>query len=104
MNPVLQHPVTPLRDVPRSIPRPEYVGRPGPRRYEGSDVQTPDVIERMREASAIGSEATVAAAIRSFLARTQADELIVAASIYDHGARLRSLALTMAAAGVHVAV
>lgn len=40
--------------------------------------------------SAIGSFATVREAIRSFLARTQADELIIACSMFDHEARLRS--------------
>ncbi|QNP56310.1 type I methionyl aminopeptidase [Tessaracoccus defluvii] len=87
MNPVLQHPVTPLRDVPRSIPRPEYVGRPGPRRYEGSDVQTPDVIERMRVAGRIASQAMHEAA-KAIAPGVTTDALDAVAHEYmlDHGA------------------
>ncbi len=40
--------------------------------------------------SAIGSPATVRDRLRGFIARTGADELIIAAQIFDHGARLRS--------------
>ena len=47
MNPVTPHTITPQRDVPRSIPRPEYVGRPAPKRYTGSHVQPAEVIEKM---------------------------------------------------------
>ncbi|MBV9319000.1 MAG: type I methionyl aminopeptidase, partial [Mycobacterium sp.] len=43
--------------VPKSIPRPEYVGKPTAR--EGSEpwVQTPEVIEKMRVASRIAAGA-----------------------------------------------
>lgn len=40
--------------------------------------------------SAIGSPATVQRALADFIARTGADEVIIAAMIYDHAARLRS--------------
>ena len=40
--------------------------------------------------SAIGSPATVAAALDAFIARTGADELMITSQIFDHDARLRS--------------
>ncbi len=55
------------------------------------------MLEHVRQASAVGSPATVASAIGAFVERTQADELIVAGATYDPAARRRSLALTMAA-------
>ncbi|MBB1512501.1 type I methionyl aminopeptidase [Tessaracoccus sp. MC1627] len=87
MNPVTPHTITPLRDVPRSIPRPEYVGRPAPKRYTGSDVQTPDVIERMRVAGRIASEAMHEAA-KAIAPGVTTDQLDAVAHEYmlDHGA------------------
>ncbi len=52
------------------------------------------MIEHIGQASAIGSPATVKASIEAFVARTQADEIIVAGSTYDPEDRIRSLALT----------
>lgn len=49
--------VGPRRDVPTSIPRPEYVGRPGPATYTGPDVVAPETIERIRVASTIAARA-----------------------------------------------
>ena len=46
---------------------------------------------------AIGSPATVRAAIRALQDRTGADEIIVAGATYDPDAGIRSLELTMAA-------
>ncbi len=54
--------VSPRREVPPSIERPEYVGRPGPAPHAGSDVQTADTIGRMRLASRIAAQALLAAA------------------------------------------
>ena len=45
-------------------------------------------------ASAIGDAATVTSAVKAFGARTQADEIIVACSIFDHEKRKRSLEIT----------
>jgi luciferase family oxidoreductase group 1 len=56
------------------------------------------MLEHMRAASAIGSVATVRERLAAFIARTGADELIVAGSSFDPAVRRRSLALTMAAA------
>jgi methionyl aminopeptidase len=43
--------------VPASIPRPEYVGRPAPQPYTGGDVQSSEVIDKMRLASKIAAQA-----------------------------------------------
>jgi len=50
---------------------------------------------RMLACSFVGAPTTVRAGLDDFLARTQADELIVVAAIYDHAARLRSYELLM---------
>jgi len=55
------------------------------------------MLEHMRRVSAVGSPATVRAGIAAFVARTGADELIIAGAAYDPQARQRSLALTMEA-------
>jgi methionyl aminopeptidase len=52
--------IGPRRPVPASIPRPEYVDRPGPTPYTGSDVVAPDVVERIRVAARIAAQALVA--------------------------------------------
>ena len=49
--------VSPQRTVPGHIPRPEYVGKPGPRRFEGSDVYAPEAVERIRAAGRIAAQA-----------------------------------------------
>ena len=49
--------VSPQRAVPASIPRPEYVGRPAPARYTGTDVVAPETIERIRVAARIAARA-----------------------------------------------
>ena len=87
MNPIAPHTVTPLREVPRSIPRPEYVGRPGPKRYTGSDVQTDEVIAKMRIAGRIASNAMHEAA-KAIAPGVTTDQLDAVAHEYmlDHGA------------------
>lgn len=54
--------VSPERRVPPSIGRPEYVGRPAPRRYDGDDRYTPDEVERIRAAGRIAAQAVQAVA------------------------------------------
>jgi luciferase family oxidoreductase group 1 len=54
---------------------------------------------RMLACSFVGSPATVREGLDELLARTGADEVIVAAAIYDHGARLRSYELLAEATG-----
>jgi luciferase family oxidoreductase group 1 len=49
--------------------------------------------QRMLECSFVGSRASVRAGLERFVADTGADEVIVAAAIYDHASRLRSYEL-----------
>lgn len=49
--------VGPRRPVPASLPRPEYVDRPAPEPYTGSDVVAPEVVERIRVAARIAAQA-----------------------------------------------
>ncbi len=49
--------VSPARTVPASIARPEYVGRPAPAKFEGSEVKSAEVIERIRRASKLAAQA-----------------------------------------------
>ena len=43
--------------VPSAITRPEYVGKPGPAKFLGTDVKTPEQIERIRHAGKIAAQA-----------------------------------------------
>lgn len=52
------------------------------------------VLQDVLSCSAIGSPETVRAAIETFALRTRADEIIVAASVFDHEKRKRSLEIT----------
>lgn len=49
--------IGPRRPVPAAIARPEYVDRPGPAPYTGSDVPEPEVVERIRVAARIAAQA-----------------------------------------------
>ncbi len=49
--------LSPMRHVPPHIPRPEYVGRPGPARYAGPEVKDSETIAAMRRASRIAAQA-----------------------------------------------
>ncbi|MEI6405779.1 MAG: type I methionyl aminopeptidase [Actinomycetes bacterium] len=79
--------VSPMRSVPASIIRPEYVGKKGPARFTGSDIQDFDTIERMRIAGRIAAEAM--AQVASHIAPgVTTDELdrIGHEFLIDHGA------------------
>jgi methionyl aminopeptidase len=54
---VLPGTVSPRRPVPAHIPRPEYVDKPAPARFTGSEVKDADTIERMRVAGRIAAQA-----------------------------------------------
>ncbi|MFE2428337.1 type I methionyl aminopeptidase [Streptomyces sp. NPDC059373] len=54
--------LSPPRPVPASIPRPEYVGKPGPTPYTGPEVQDSETVEKMRIASRIAARAMEEAA------------------------------------------
>ena len=66
-----------MRSVPAAIPRPEYVGRPGPRPFTGSDVYTPVEIERIRTSGRIAARAVeaVGAAIRPGVTTDELDAI-----------------------------
>lgn len=75
------------RSVPASIPRPDYVDRPAPAPFEGSDVQTPETIEAMRIAGRIAANA-LAEVGRNIKPGVTTDELdrIGHEFLVDHGA------------------
>jgi methionyl aminopeptidase len=79
--------ISPWREVPASIPRPEYVGRPGPRRFRGSDIQTPETIEKMRIAGRLAAQA-VQLAGQHCRPGVTTDEIdaVVHEFLCDHGA------------------
>jgi methionyl aminopeptidase len=49
--------ISPMRTVPSSIPRPEYVGKQRAARFTGSEVKDADTIERMRVAGRLAARA-----------------------------------------------
>jgi methionyl aminopeptidase len=50
-------PISPRRPVPAHIPRPEYVDKPAPARYAGSEVKDAETIEKMRVAGKLAAQA-----------------------------------------------
>jgi methionyl aminopeptidase len=79
--------VSPTREVPASIPRPPYVGRPAPDRYTGSHVQSPETIEKMRIAGRIAARAMHAAAAAISPGVTTDDlDRVVHEYLIDHNA------------------
>ncbi|HTF06761.1 MAG TPA: type I methionyl aminopeptidase [Asanoa sp.] len=79
--------ISPWRQVPPSIPRPEYVGKRGPTPWRGSNVQTPETIEKMRLASRLAAQATALAGEHCKPGVTT-DEIdrVVHEFLVDHGA------------------
>jgi len=55
------------------------------------------IVSQVFREAVVGSVATVRAGLARFLERTRVDELLVTASIFDHGARRRSFELAMEA-------
>ena len=78
---------TPIRTVPASIPRPEYVGRDRPAPSTDPWVQSPEIIERMRLASRIAARA-MAEGSKAIAPGVTTDEIdrVVHEYICDHGA------------------
>lgn len=76
-----------MRSVPVNIKRPEYVGKKSPAPYQGSDVQSIEVIEKMRIAGNIAANAmqTAAKAIAPGVTTDKLDE-IAHQYMCDHGA------------------
>ena len=56
-------------------------------------------LQEMQSVSIVGSPDTVRADLDDFVARTEADELIVVSHIYDHAARLRSYEIVAGVSG-----
>ncbi|WP_223398312.1 type I methionyl aminopeptidase [Nocardioides rotundus] len=54
---VLPGTVSPRRAVPKAIPRPEYVDRPAPAPFRGSEIKDAETIERMRAAGRLAAQA-----------------------------------------------
>ncbi|RNL78941.1 type I methionyl aminopeptidase [Nocardioides marmorisolisilvae] len=57
MTPVVPGTISPRRPVPAHIPRPEYVDKPAPARFTGSEVKDEETIEKMRIAGRIAAQA-----------------------------------------------
>src|ERR1700712_3953382 len=79
--------VSPRREVPASIPRPEYVGKPGPTRTDDPWVQSPEIVEAMRVASRIAAQALAAggAAVAPGVTTDEVDR-VVHEFVVDHHA------------------
>ena len=79
--------VSPRRPVPASIPRPEYVDRPAPERFVGSEIKDPETIGRMRVAGQLAA-AALAAVGEAIEPGVTTDELdrIGHEFLLDHGA------------------
>jgi methionyl aminopeptidase len=78
--------VSPRREVPADIPRPEYVGRREPKRSTRT-IQTPETIDRMRRAGRLAAQAVVLAGEHCKPGVTT-DEIdaVVHEFLLDHGA------------------
>ena len=72
---------------PRQLPPPVQGYR------AGLGAQGNAILDHVLQCSAVGSPATVARGLASFVGRTGVDEVMIASAIYDHGARKRSLAI-----------
>ena len=57
MTPVAAATISPRRPVPAHVPRPEYVDKPAPERFTGSEVKDAETIERMRVAGRLAAQA-----------------------------------------------
>ncbi|OLT54076.1 type I methionyl aminopeptidase [Cellulosimicrobium sp. CUA-896] len=79
--------VGPPRTVPASVARPEYVGRPAPQPFTGSEVNDPGTVERIRAASRIAAQA-LAEVGRHVAPGVTTDELdrVGHEFLLDHGA------------------
>ena len=79
--------VSPRREVPARIARPEYVGKTAPLPYRGPHVQSAETIEKMRVAGRIAAQALQAAAA-AIAPGVTTDELdrVGHEFLLDHGA------------------
>jgi methionyl aminopeptidase len=79
--------LSPIRAVPESIRRPDYVWKPAPKAFNGSHVRSPEEIEKIRRAGKIAAQA-IALAGEHAKPGTTTDELdrLVHEFVLDHGA------------------
>ncbi len=79
--------VSPVRPVPAAIPRPDYVGRRGPKKFRGSEVKDAATIEKMRAVGRLAGDALahVGAAVRPGIT-TDALDAIAHTYLVEHGA------------------
>ena len=87
MTPLAPAVISPRRAVPPGIAWPEYVDRPQPERFTGSEVKDADTIERIRIASRLAAQAreTVGAAVQPGVTTDELDR-IGHEFLCDHGA------------------
>ncbi|MDO7867111.1 type I methionyl aminopeptidase [Nocardioides jiangxiensis] len=85
--PVAPGVVSPRRPVPASIPRPEYVDKPAPAKFTGSEVKDAETIEKMRIAGRLAAQARelVGAAVTPGITTDELDR-IGHEFLCDHGA------------------
>jgi luciferase family oxidoreductase group 1 len=76
--------------------RPARLPPPRPGYLESLGAQEYAMLEQVLSCSAIGAPDTVQRAMDAFIARTGADELMIASNMHDHAARLRSYEITAA--------
>ncbi|TBN56861.1 type I methionyl aminopeptidase [Glaciihabitans arcticus] len=69
--------VSPMRSVPKDIARPEYVGKAGPKPFDGSDVYSGEKVELIRESGRIAAQAVeaVGAAVRPGVTTEELDQI-----------------------------
>ncbi len=79
--------VSPIRSVPTSIPRPDYVGKRRAAPWRGGDVHSVEVIERIRATGRLAAQA-LAEVLRNVIPGVTTDELdrIGHEFLLDHGA------------------
>ena len=84
--------VSPRLPVPSSIERPEYVDRPAPQPYTGSEVNDPETIERIRRTARLSAQALehVGAAVRPGITTDELDRIGHEFAV-EHGAYPSSL-------------
>lgn len=75
--------------------QPGLLPPPAPGYLDNAPPRVRALVQSVLACSAIGAADTVAAQITTFIEQTKADELMIASSIHDHAARLRSYEITM---------
>ena len=74
--------------------RPSKLQPPVPGYLESLGTAERMMLESVLSCTAIGSPATVESQLRSFIARTRPDELMITSQVFDHAARLRAYEIT----------